>query len=155
MIFQNDPRLPEKIRKFGCNFRSLLAIAEFYCNAEFTVDDIKAAYNELVGHAMDEDCTMNAQLSLVTRWAFKRLGHSYQAVQVGIVYPPTKFEFWKFARVYSILKGVLHPAGYQGRSMITFHFRLGDRMGKTIFDPYTPPPAIVEEDCTLLYQVIE
>ncbi len=155
MIYQNDLRLPEKIRKFGCNFRSLLAIAEFYCNAEFTVDDIKSAYAELVGKVMDEDCTMNAQLSFVTRWAFKRLGHSYQAVQVGIVYPPAKFEFWKSARVYSILKGVLHPVGYQGRSMITYHFRLGDRMGKMIFDPYTPSPQIMEEDCVLLYQVID
>ncbi len=154
-VFQNDPRLPESIRRWGCNFRCLLAIAEDYCAEELTVEDIQDAYVELVGVAMDPNCTMNAQLSLVTRWAFKRLGHSYQAVQVGLVYPPSRFEFWKFARVYSILKGVIHPIGYQGRTTVTFHFRLGDRMGKVIFDPYDPAPVIMQDDVVLLYQVIE
>ena len=154
MIFQNDPQMWEKVRKYGCNFRSLLAIAEFYCDQELTADDIKDAYAAMVGKAMDADCTMNAQLSLVTRWAFNRLGHPYQALQVGIVYPPAKFEFWKSARVYTILKGLMHPTGYDGRSYPTFHFRLGDRMGKVIFDPYDPSPKIISEDCVLLYQVV-
>lgn len=156
MIYQNDARLNEKIRRFGCNFRSLLAIAEVYTGKQLLAKDIEDAYAELVGKAMDAECTMNAQLSAVPRWAFKRLGHAgYGVAQVGIVYPPMRFEFWKSARVFTILKGVMYPIGYQGRSSVTFHFRLGDRTGKLLFDPYNPSPAMVAEDCVLLYQVIE
>lgn len=156
MIYQNDARLNEKIRRFGCNFRSLLAIAEVYTGKELLAKDIADAYNDLVGKAMDGDCTMTSQLGLVPRWAFKRLGHAqYRVEQIGIVYPPHRFEFWKSARVYSIRKDVMHPIGYQGRSSVTFHFRLADRMGKVIFDPYNPAPNIEVEDCVLLYQVVE
>ena len=156
MIYQNDKALPEKVRLFGCNFRSLLAIAEVYCDKELTVADITDAYRELVGVCMDADCTMNAQLSMATRWAFKRLGHqTYTVAQIGLLGVGAKFEFWRSARIYSIMKGLIHPAGYLGRQTQTYHFRLGDRTGKVIFDPYTPAPRILQEDVALLYQVVE
>jgi hypothetical protein len=53
------------------------------------------------------------------------------------------------------MKGLIHPAGYEGRSTQTYHFRLGDRTGKVLFDPYTPAPRILQEDVVLLYQVVE
>jgi hypothetical protein len=156
MIYQNDPRFNEKIRLYGCNFRSLLAIAEVYCDEELTARDIALAYDELVGIAMDVDCTMNAQLSLVPRWAFKKLNHStYSVAQIGMIEAPAKFDFWKSARVYTIMKGLMHPVGYKGRAYPTYHFRLGNREGKVMFDPVNPAPRMLNEVVSLLYQVVE
>ena len=154
LVPQNDPKLNPEIQRYGCRFRSLLAIAEFHTGKILTPLAIQQAYNELVPSAMDVHCKCNENESKITRWAMRTLGSSTRCYQIGIVLGCTRLEFWPAAQIYTILKGLTHLGGEPGyETGPGFHFRLGNRAGKLIFDPF--PMAIVKEEHeVLVYQII-
>jgi hypothetical protein len=153
LILQTNVGLNPEVQKFGCRFRSLLAIAEFHTQKALKVSQIETAYKELVDVAMDVHCTCNSREDKIIRWGMRELFCTARGYQIGIAYGCERIEFWPAAQIYTILKGLTHRKGEDGRTEDSFHFRLGDRMGKLLFDPM--PAAVVKEEQELLtYQVL-
>jgi hypothetical protein len=142
MILQTDKGLCLEVQKYGCNFRSLLAMTEVNEKKQLTVQAIQQAYDELVGNAMDQSCTV-IDPDAILKWGFKALLSPFRGYQIGQIIGGN-FSFWQWTKIYSILKG---------ESTHGFHFRLGDRLGKMIFDPY--PGVIIQKELSALIYRIE
>jgi hypothetical protein len=154
MILQNDPRLNPEIQRYGCRFRCLLAIGEFHTGKQLTALAIEQAYRELVPAAMDVHCRCNENESKISRWSLRTLGSSARCYQIGVVHHCRGMEFWPAAQIYTILRGITHHKGEVGYEQEPgYHFRLGDRAAKLIFDPM--PMAVVKEEAeVLIYQIV-
>lgn len=154
MILQNDPRLNPEIQKYGCRFRCLLAIGEVHTGKQLTALAIEQAYRDSVPGAMNVHCKCNENEAKISRWSLRTLGSSARCYQIGLVYGCARMEFWPAAQVYTIRKGLVHRQGEPGYETAPgFHFRLGDRTGRIIFDPL-PGVTIIEEHEVLVYQLI-
>lgn len=131
MIKQNHPSLPTAVRKYGCRYRSLQAVAEWVTRRSLSVQDIIDAYEKLSKNplVMDANCLCGTDEHLIIWDAFRRLGTADKGVQVG-----------------SMQGG--KPTGWQGeyvehdfvindyKTTYGKHFVLADRAGKDIFDPW-------------------
>jgi len=154
LILQTDPRLNAEINRYGCRFRCLLAIAEFETGRALTPTAILQAYGDLVPGAMDVHCRCNGNESKISRWSLRALGSTSRCYQIGLVRGCVQLEFWPASRVYTILKGLTHFKGEPGyEAEAGFHFRLGDRAGRMIFDPH-PGAVVKEEREVLVYQIV-
>jgi hypothetical protein len=154
LVTQDDPKLNAEINRYGCRFRSLLAIAEWHTGKILTPLAIQQAYNDLVPGAMDVHCRCNENEHKIIRWGMRTMGSSARCYQIGIVYGCARLEFWPAAQMYTILKGLCHRKGEPGYEQEPgFHFRLGDRAGKLLFDPQ-PMAVVKEEHEVLVYQII-
>jgi hypothetical protein len=113
---------------------------------------IEDAYGELVPTAMNENCRCNEKEHLIARWSMRALGSVDRCYQIGVAYG--KVEFWHAARIYTLLEGITHHKGEPGyENEEGRHYRLGDRTGALLFDPF-PMAVIKEEKRVLIYQII-
>ena len=154
LVPQTDPKLNAEINRYGCRFRSLLAIAEFHTGKMLTPQMIEQAYDELVPAAMDVHCKCNENEHKIIRWGMRALSSTARCYQIGIVYGAARLEFWPAAQIYTILNGITHYKGEPGyEEEDGHHFRLGDRTGKLTFDPQ-PMAIIKSEHSVLIYQLV-
>lgn len=87
IVYQNNPGLPEKVRLFGCKFRSLLALVEYETEKNFTIDQIIQLYDRARkypgGNVMSDDCYCLTDEHLITRFGFELFGLNRMFRQVG------------------------------------------------------------------------
>lgn len=154
LCLQTDLALNAEINRYGCRFRSLLAIAEFHAGKILTPGMIEQAYHDLVPLAMDVHCKCNEREDKIIRWGMRALGSTARCYQIGVVAKCERLEFWPAAQIYTILRGLCHAKGEPGyEEEAGYHFRLGDRSGVLLFDPQ--PMAVVKQEVEkLIYQII-
>jgi hypothetical protein len=154
LVTQDDPKLNVEINRYGCRFRSLLAIAEWHTGKILTPLAIQQAYNDLVPGAMDVHCRCNENEHKIIRWAMRTLGASTRGYQIGVAEGCARLEFWPAAQIYTVLKGITHYKGEPGYEQEEgYHFRLADRAGKLLFDPM-PMAFVKKEHSVLIYQLV-
>lgn len=128
IIKQNDTRLNESIRKFGCRFRSLQAIAEFSVGKFLTVEQIETAYKELQKpKVMNANCECGEKEHEIINHAFKMLGSTWKGKQVGAKDLANNDE-WAEQSGDFVIFDYRTPQGK--------HFTLANSKAKEIFDPW-------------------
>lgn len=143
LILQTDPRLCTEINKWGCNLRSIIAIAEMEAKSALSPELIQSCYDWSVHDAIDPDCTVNKP-DKILNWALSLLLPGVIGNQIGSIKPHALFAFWGWTRHYTILKGITAHG---------FHFRLGNNEGRLIFDPM-PGVTIIDEADVLVYRLL-
>lgn len=151
MIKQNHPKLPQNVRKSGCRYRCLQAIAEWVTRRELSVQDITEAYHVFSKQptVMNAQCNCGSDEHKIIWDAFARLGCDDKAVQVGTMQngKPTGWQNEKVDYDFMILD-YKTPTGK--------HFVLADCEGKTLWDPWDysqEPLSKLQLQRQLLYKV--
>ena len=154
-VRQTDYRLPIEVNKWGCFFRSLLAIAEVYIGRRLRVQEIAQAYREAVAEGMDymtPDCVCKSESAGggIINQGIALLGGPGRGFQLGSINPAIgKMQWWG-------PKGWDKDWGWQillGKTEYgNSHYRLADREGILIFDP-DPTAKVKVESLQLLYVV--
>lgn len=87
LIYQNDRRLKQVIRTFGCNFRSLQAIAEITLGQYLGAEQINDLHTMAMQNpdVLGEDCYCKAGLCEIANSAFRLLGSKKRVIQCGSI----------------------------------------------------------------------
>ena len=124
MIYQNDPRLYEVIQKVGCFFMCCIMIAKLGSKHEYTTDEINKLWDlaKARGYINTKDEMINSVgvINLASDIKFKQVCHSYNKT----LHPNADYYIQK---AY-----ILNP------HKEPYHFRLMNRDGAIIYDPYNP-----------------
>jgi len=151
LILQTDRRFNHSIQRYGCFFRSLLAIAETHLKKALSAKDILHIYEMAVAMGPDfmlADCTckrLGAGGGLVIM-GLRLLGsHDFDCRQVGSIDAQTEEISWWGTKCYNYTILL-------GRTANDKHYRLGDSSGTLLFDP-NPKAKIRREIQELLYLV--
>ena len=136
ILKQNSEGLNADIRATGCFFVSCLAIAQRKSGKELS----KAQYNALYKKAHSFGFMKNGYMitsDKVINLAFAELGVHKKAFEVGT--NSDGFYDWvqknkNYQKVDACIQKIKQPAG----STYPFHFRVTDKTGGLLFDPYSP-----------------
>ena len=145
-LLQIDPRMPLVIQKWGCNFRSLLAMIEVEAGLEFSDADLmKIWMDAFYFTAVDEESVVqDPDRVLDLGLELKNLRSKYNMYQIG-----ADGSYWQWVHLKRVDYTVLKGRTVNGNE----HFRLGDREGSQIFDP-NPRAKITKELSIIYYQCL-
>lgn len=135
-ILQSDERMPWVIKRYGCNFRSLLGICESYCKKLLTAEQILRIYIEAIHkkfnqtQVMLKDCTVQIPQGILTL-GFEEL---FEPNLIGYDIGSDGIEgksFWPWVKDKTVMATVLKHKTLHGNE----HFQEGDADGDLVFDP--------------------
>lgn len=149
-VYQTHKDLGKMINRFGCYYRSLLAIAEEEVGKLLSVDNIWVGYRVLSSGSMDNECYVQKPRNIV-EYGFQVLGgDEYRCYQTGLRdLRSGTLSYWGTHGPEHVQYTILQ--GHTGRHT---HFRLGDRDGKLLWDPY-PGAKIQREERVIFYRVFK
>jgi hypothetical protein len=148
--FQHDPRLPQKVNKYGCCWRSHLAICETYTGKIMSARYLNELYDEnlAAGYITREDVSVKKPM-LVINSGFKKLGYKYTALQVGIRDTTGNITFWgnKERRIdATVIRYVVADGTHD-------HYLEGDPFGAILWDPYDGKDKLGNHIADWLYKI--
>ena len=152
VLFQNSEGLLPAIQSVGCFFRSCLRIAEIETGKNLNAEEI----NELWLKALTRGY-INQKLEIeksapIIDLAFLILGSNKRAAEVGIFKDgETAFCAWTWSykeyQQFNYLIQKVHTINDHT------HFRIVNKRGTVIFDPYFPSPDIAFIYYSILYHI--
>lgn len=136
-VKQNDPLCLKRIQEVGCFFRSCGLLAEYKTGKSLTAPQINATWDwAKATKRIDENDCMKDSASVATRF-LRILGDNGRFIEVGLFkdgemqYYPA-FKGSSLARADALIQKV-KTNGPEGT-----HFKVVDKLGKTIEDPHEP-----------------
>ena len=152
-IKQNDKRLYKVINKVGCFFRSCLLVAEYKENKELTSEQINNLwkYSKEHGYINDKDDVVKS--TPIINQTLKELGntkgHYYECATFkdGVI-------FW-YPAISKDLRRIDSYIQKVQTANINTHFRVVNKYGDLIEDPYTPECRIKKIYYSICYGYVE
>lgn len=136
ILKQNSQGLKRDIQTTGCFFVSCLFIAQTTAGKNLTKKQYNSLYEKAhaAGFMKDRDMVVSDK---VINLAFAELGVHKKAFEVGT--DKGGFYGWvqknkNYQKVDACIQKIKQPAG----STYPFHFRVTDKTGELLFDPYSP-----------------
>ncbi|MEL3905112.1 MAG: DUF261 family protein [Treponemataceae bacterium] len=147
---QNDKSLMHDIQEVGCYFRSAQFIAENKTGTCLTAQQINAMWLWANEKGVIKRRVMVQGAAPIANRTLKILGDSGRFVEVGTFQDGTVSYYngvhYGLQRIDALIQKVKQPAG----SVYPEHFRVVDKFGTVIFDPYEPPL----KNCTPMYSIL-
>jgi hypothetical protein len=135
LIYQNDPKLPRSVRLWGCRFRCLSAMAEFFTQKNLSHEQITQIYDlarqHPSGKVMDDNCLCKVDEHHICKLSFLALKDNTRiARQVGVMNGnvPTGWDGKEIAFDYQI---------FEYHTKVGKHFVLANKANQVIFDPWS------------------
>ena len=147
---QNDKNLMQDIQQVGCFFRSAQFIAENKTAQCLSPQQINAMWLWANEKGVIKNRVMVKGAAPIANRTLKILGDSGKFVEVG-TFQNGVIKFYRgvhygLQRIDALIQKVKQPAG----SVYPEHFRVVDKFGAVIFDPYEPPL----KNCTPMYSIL-
>lgn len=147
---QNDKSLMRDIQQVGCFFRSAQFIAENKTGKCLTAQQINAMWIWANEKGIIKNRVMVKGAAPIANRTLKILGCSGKFIEVG-TFQDGVIKFYRgvhygLQRIDALIQKVKQPAG----SVYPEHFRVVDKFGTVIFDPYEPPL----KNCTPVYSIL-
>ena len=147
---QNDKNLMQDIQQVGCFFRSAQFIAENKTAQCLSPQQINAMWLWANEKGVIKNRVMVKGAAPIANRTLKILGDSGKFVEVG-TFQNGVIKFYRgvhygLQRIDALIQKVKQPAG----SVYPEHFRVVDKFGAVLFDPYEPPL----KNCTPMYSIL-
>lgn len=147
---QNDKNLMRDIQQVGCFFRSAQFIAENKTGKCLTAQQINAMWLWANEKGIIKNRVMVKGAAPIANRALEILGDSGKFVEVG-TFQNGVIKFYRgvhygLQRIDALIQKVKQPAG----SVYPEHFRVVDKFGAVLFDPYEPSL----KNCTPMYSIL-
>ncbi len=151
LIKQNDARLIKDIREVGCFFRSAQALAEIKTGTTLTAEQINAMWGWSIRNGHIENRVMVNGAMPIANKTLKYLGSPGQFIEVGL-FQNGKTTYYKsipkhLKRIDFLIQKAKQKAGAKYKN----HFRVVDRFGCVIFDPYEPTVEVAGSEYSILF----
>lgn len=136
ILKQNAKDMYKDIQLVGCFFTSCLAIAQMKAGKNLSTAEYNALWDEAHKKGfMKNRCMITSDN--VINLGFEKLGVKKKAFEVGT--NSGGFYGWvqknkNYQKVDACIQKIKQPAG----STYPFHFRVTDKTGGLLFDPYSP-----------------
>lgn len=151
-IYQNDPLLYPTIQEVGCFFRSALKVSELYSLRDLTHEEINTIWDNAKNlNYIDNNDDIQKSSSIINL-GFEQLGLHYKAVEVG-TFENGSITFYSWVEKYPHYKHFTALIQKVKTENFNTHFRVVDKRGKVIFDPYYPQPNIKSIYYSILYHI--
>jgi len=152
VLFQNSEGLLPAIQSVGCFFRSCLRIAEIEVGENLIASQINALWKEAKSRGFIDEKSEIVRSAPIINLAFDTLGSEKRAAEVGIFKDgETAFCAWthsyKEYQQFNYLIQKVHTINDHT------HFRVVNKRGTVIFDPYFPSPDIAFIYYSILYHI--
>lgn len=150
VLKQNNKSLMRDIQQVGCFFRSAQFIAENKLQKALSPQQINAMWIWANEKGVIKRRVMVQGAAPIANRTLKVLGDSGRFIEVG-TFQNGATNFYKsipknLQRIDALIQKVKQPAG----SVYPEHFRVVDKAGTLIFDPYEPPL----KNCTPMYSIL-
>jgi len=151
-LYQNSEGILPVIQSVGCFFRSCLRIAEIEVGENLIASQINALWKEAKSRGFIDEKSEIVRSAPIINLAFDTLGSEKRAAEVGIFkdgvtsfYPWT----WSYAEYqqFNALIQKVHTVNDHT------HFRVVNKQGTVVFDPYFPSPKISFIYYSILYHI--
>lgn len=147
---QNDKSLMRDLQQVGCFFRSAQFIAENKTGKCLTSQQINAMWIWANEKGIIKNRVMVQGAAPIANRTLKILGDSGKFVEEG-TFQDGVIKFYRgvhygLQRIDALIQKVKQPAG----SVYPEHFRVVDKFGAVIFDPYEPEL----KNCTPMYSIL-
>lgn len=140
ILKQNSKGLYKDIQEVGCFFTSCLAVSQMHSGKNLSVEQ----YNELWDEAHAKGFMKNRSMvksDKVINLGFEKLGVNKKAFEVGTAVGVSSGSFYGWvakARTYKRADAFIQKIRQPKGSVYPFHFRVVNKAGKLLFDPYSP-----------------
>ena len=135
-VLQTDEGLAENVREYGCNMRSLQAIAEVESGKRLSVVQVGYLYHLAAGtQTMSYTCEVKKPKYVIGD-AFRLLKWPSSGIQVGRIIEETTYFWWGEPYIpwdYTVLEWSTKEGAVDANRR---HFTLGNRKGEELFDPF-------------------
>lgn len=140
-IFQNDKRLKDIIQTDGCFVRSCLHIGELETHKCFDADTINMLWTRAVNYGWLLHDNLKKPDLLIQESIKVLSGIDREVFQVG-VFKHGIITYWDWIMKYPKYQNYNYLIQKVQTVNGNIHYRVVDRFGKVIFDPYSPQPEI-------------
>lgn len=141
-ILQTNPNLHKSIQRWGCYYRSILAMAEEFTQKELIREQIQMGYYILRRGVMGDDCFVKHPEYILT-YGLQMLGASRcKGLYIGWAELQNRQPFFKSGYEKSDMSFMAKKGLTKNGNP---HFRLALPNGHVIFDPHGSKPEIAKE----------
>lgn len=153
ILKQNSKGMNKDIREVGCFFASCLTIAQMKEGKTLTVEQYNSLWEAAhkAGYMYDRRVIVSDK---IINLAFKELGSSKRAVEVGT--DKAGFYGWVKAQPdYMRVDACIEKIEQEEGSIYPYHFRVVNKEGELLFDPYSPQVKRKASEHIIWYRIVD
>lgn len=156
LLKQNNQHLNKEIQKIGCFFRCAQAIAEMKTKTPLSTAQINAMWTwGKKNNHVDENLDMIHGAVPFANKAMAYLQHQGKFVEVGTFKNGRTFFYPSIPKEMRRSDALIQKIRQRPPSNNPYHFRVVNKEGVVIFDPYTPPIKALRIEYSILFAFIK